>query len=384
MKANPGGLIDTADVIGRDSFISFLWERLEQQSLLLTAERRIGKTTILKKMRDECPSRFVVIYQDLEGISTPEQFVEAVGLKLRERYKPINRLLYESDRLFNRLGGGEVQGVKLPAEKQKNWKTHLPGLIRKVPLKPDQRLLFFWDELPLMLYDIKKKSGVDAAMEILDVIRNLRQDLNVRMILTGSIGLHHVIDQLKEGGYSNAPVNDLLLAEVEPLEPPHAIELAKRLLAAENIQCVSSDAAAEQIAASGDNWPYYIHHLIVRLKACGKQIDEKVVSEVVEQSVSVAADPWNLQYYKERIKTYYQDEEAAVAFGILDALAPVEEKIDRDQLLNLLKTKSKIKDQDMIKHVLRILELDHYLTGSADNKYQFRSKLIKKWWKRSI
>jgi uncharacterized protein len=50
MKANPGGQIDSADIIGRDAVISELWERLAQQSIVLTAERRMGKTTIVKQM----------------------------------------------------------------------------------------------------------------------------------------------------------------------------------------------------------------------------------------------------------------------------------------------------------------------------------------------
>ena len=43
MKANPGGQIDSKAVVGRDRLIHILWETLEQQSLVITAERRIGK-----------------------------------------------------------------------------------------------------------------------------------------------------------------------------------------------------------------------------------------------------------------------------------------------------------------------------------------------------
>ena len=50
MKANPGGLVAPQDVIGRDKLIAKIWMRLEQQSLILSAERRMGKTTIIKKM----------------------------------------------------------------------------------------------------------------------------------------------------------------------------------------------------------------------------------------------------------------------------------------------------------------------------------------------
>lgn len=95
MKANPGGQIEVQNVLGRDALITFLWERLSQQSILLTAERRIGKTTILKEVLAEPLAGFVPIYQDLEGISNPAEFVEAVGLKLRDRLSPAHRIFYE-------------------------------------------------------------------------------------------------------------------------------------------------------------------------------------------------------------------------------------------------------------------------------------------------
>ena len=41
MRANPGGAIDPKDVVGRDRLIARIWEILEGQSVVLTAERRI-------------------------------------------------------------------------------------------------------------------------------------------------------------------------------------------------------------------------------------------------------------------------------------------------------------------------------------------------------
>ena len=345
------------------------------------AERRTGKTTVLKKMLANTPAGFIGIYQDLEGISSPGEFVEAVGLKLRNRFNFMHRAFYEGDRFLNRFAGGQAQGIKLPEEKQKNWKSHLPGLIQKVTLKEDQRLLFFWDELPLMLYNIKAKSGPGVAMDVLDVIRNLRQDLNVRMVLTGSVGLHHVVDELRKGGYSNAPVNDLYQADVSPLSREYSLELARRLLQGENIPVDDLDAVAQEIAETSDDVPYYIHHLIVSLKSTNKLADQHAVQKVAQDSLSIASDPWNFRYYKVRIETYYSDEEAPVAYAILDALSHETGPMGLDELFNQVKSKYKIKDRELVKYVLRLLELDHYVSGSAETQFQFRSKLIKTWWR---
>ena len=71
MKANPGGYIPPQEVIGRDQLIERLWRILARQSLVLTAERRTGKTSILRKMEAEPPADMLVVFHELENINTP-------------------------------------------------------------------------------------------------------------------------------------------------------------------------------------------------------------------------------------------------------------------------------------------------------------------------
>ena len=68
MQINPGGRLNTQDVMGRDNEIARYWRVLERQGLVISAERRIGKTHILLKMRDECQSGYLPFYQDLEAV----------------------------------------------------------------------------------------------------------------------------------------------------------------------------------------------------------------------------------------------------------------------------------------------------------------------------
>ncbi len=50
MKANPGGILQAEAVIGRDAEIADMWAKLEKRSVILTAERRVGKTCLMRKM----------------------------------------------------------------------------------------------------------------------------------------------------------------------------------------------------------------------------------------------------------------------------------------------------------------------------------------------
>ncbi len=58
-------------VFGRDKLIRRMWKHLERGSLRFTAERRIGKTTVMKKMAAEPPDGFEVVFLDVEGVDRP-------------------------------------------------------------------------------------------------------------------------------------------------------------------------------------------------------------------------------------------------------------------------------------------------------------------------
>jgi hypothetical protein len=44
MRTNPGGGLAPEEVIGRDALIADLWDKLERHSVMMTAERRMGRT----------------------------------------------------------------------------------------------------------------------------------------------------------------------------------------------------------------------------------------------------------------------------------------------------------------------------------------------------
>jgi hypothetical protein len=81
------------------------------------------------------------------------------------------------------------------------------------------------------------KKALKQAREVLDVLRSIRQSITgIRMVYTGSIGLHHVLDELRGGGeVSHAPMNDMDRLDVPPLERADAIDLAQRIIAGESL-----------------------------------------------------------------------------------------------------------------------------------------------------
>src|SRR3954464_8604611 len=124
MKANPGGQIDTKAVIGRGPFIQSLWETVEVQSLVITAERRIGKTTVMKKMEREPIAGWLPVYQDLESCHSANEFAMAVYREIHRFLSGKGKFTRRSKEFFGALGGTEIGGIfKLPEKETVSWKN---------------------------------------------------------------------------------------------------------------------------------------------------------------------------------------------------------------------------------------------------------------------
>lgn len=50
MKPNPGGTLTREAILNREKEIESIWRALQNQSVVVTSERRVGKTSILRKM----------------------------------------------------------------------------------------------------------------------------------------------------------------------------------------------------------------------------------------------------------------------------------------------------------------------------------------------
>ncbi len=306
-------------------------------------------------------------------------------------YQEIHRFLSRTGKftrrakeLFLAVGGTEIGGLfKLPDKVAAPWKDVLTRAIEDLMQENDgdTKLLFLWDEMPFMLMNIRNGEGEQTAMQVLDHLRWLRQTHNdLRMVITGSIGLHHVITSLKN--YANSPVNDMAPIDVPPLSETDAAHLASLLIDGEGLKSSDQADAASAIAHEADCFAFYVHHIVRGLKIQGLDATPPNVGEVVASHLVDANDPWQLMHYRERISTYYPNDQEAVTL-ILDHLAIAQSSVSASDLLAMLKGASPFDDRERLLSLLSLMERDHYLKREEDGRYQFRFPLIRRWWKLS-
>ena len=156
MQINPGGRLDTRDVMGRDNEIARYWGVLERQGLVISAERRIGKTHIVLKMQDECRSGYLPVYQDLEA-------VHSIADLIRSIYGTVQQSSGASPGLrarFAKLSGllpRKIAGVDLPTP-DVTWQVLLSGAFDDlIRIADDRVVLMLWDEFPLMLHNLQQR-----------------------------------------------------------------------------------------------------------------------------------------------------------------------------------------------------------------------------------
>jgi hypothetical protein len=386
VRCNPGGALQPHEVIGREAFAEGLWRAIAVQGVLLTAERRMGKTSLLKKLRAEERAGYVLVSRNVQSIGSADLFANRVVEDLRSALPG----LVAGPGLRARAGVRKfvVGGVEVEFDELRKvpWQARLSATFAALAALDDTIVVFIWDELPHMIARIADEDSVGSARELLDILREARETHDfMRMIFSGSVGLHHVLKRLQPAGRAWMPTHDMRSLDLPALLEADAIALARSLLINEDVACDDVDAAARAIADQTDAVPYYIHLAVGALvdrqrsgTARGEATADVVVA-LVEECVSDPQDPWKLMHYVARIDAYY-GADAEVVRAVLDAVAVGPPPSDFDDLRNRVAARVVPPSIDRLHLILELLAMDHYLSTTPD--LEFRLDLLRRAWRR--
>lgn len=397
LHVNTGGEIDETEVIGREQELDALLRTLERQSVLVAAERRIGKTTLCKQAQRRLSSGTLALYQDIETVNSAGELAEAL---LEMVYPHLNRWRRgreQSSALYKRLAGFQIilpdflggGGVILPPALQAQWKELIQDtvtdlLAAQTGSKHNKGYVcLFLDEFPIAVEKIRVAEGDRIAMDVLDMFRSLREmhGANLRFVFTGSIGIHHIVRRLQKQDYANDPMNDVFSLHVRALKEGDARTLALGLLLGESILSADYEAAAAHIARECCGVPFYIHHTVGALRDEGLEATGETIENVIEGCIVSPLDPWKLRHYRTRLERHFPDTRL-IAFALLDALAVSESPCDFPTLCNRVSLKITDTNEESIGETLDLLEQDFYVERDAQNQtYRFLRPLLARAWR---
>jgi len=384
-------------VFGREKVIERMWKLLLERSILFTAERRVGKTTVLNQLKETPKDGYRVIFSDLEKVDSPLEFINDVLNQTAPFLSIEDKASGWFFKTWKILEGTEVGGlIKIPEHREKDWKALLQTAIHAICSNTDDTVVFLWDELPYMLqkineHEIARESVERSSLKIMDTLRALRQEhTNLRMVFTGSIGLHHVLNALTHENYAAESVNDMEKVALLPLDTSSAQKMAQFHLAKEELVDHEQGSLAQSISQQCDGIPFYIEKLIRRLAIHEQVLSEALINQEISYILTDANDDWELEHFRSRLSIYYKGDtldandrvipKSSIAKAILNHCAASAESQSIDACYQAVKSKYSIDNRGLIIALLNKLVKDHYLLRDAQGHYRFCFSLVQRWW----
>ena len=375
-----GPPVEGEDFFGREKEIRKANRLLDSNhSLLLSAPRRIGKSSLAKRLiKEKKQQGWKCVYIDLEETTTEEGFLRLVIDAFKENgiWKQFTEGMSKGvaavlDRIEKVTIGGVVDFNIGKREEQEDLYKNLKELI-----KHDENTFIVVDELTLFLGILNKsENGLEKVTFILNWLRSLRQvsKTNVRWLFCGSVGLRNFTSAMNLG-YT---INDLTEFGLGELSHEEAKGLLLGLCSSEDMK-MSEELINYTLDKLHWNIPYFIQIIFSKL---AEDYEDEVTIESIDFAYNKLCSENYLGTWSERLSEYREFE--VPARQILKSLSTQPDGLERKTMLDILMTGqdiSKFEEMDyLLSKVLEMLENDGYIL-KRDSIRVFRSPLLRDYW----
>jgi len=357
------------------------------ENLLISAPRRVGKTSILMDLIDTPELNTYTVFLNTEEFDNPEKFFK---LALKEILKSdlINGFGRFSDRVkeffanwsnrINEITIGEV-GIGIRQREKPDFYEELVNFLTTINLEGKMILLLI-DEFPFMLEHIKKKLGTDAVLHFLSQNRTLRQNPlfheKIKFIYTGSIGVFNTIKKIN----GTDRINDLREIKIGALKKKDAEKFINELLQSKTGQTADKQIM-DYILKKIEWWiPFYFQFLVSEINLENFNMDKTLSKKMIDKAFKeMTGEKGNVyfQHFKSRLSKSFTTKHEIEFITEFLLLLKKKEKIDFSLALNLA---VKFGVNDKLDDMLEILKHDGYIAESK-GYYKFYSPILKTWWK---
>ncbi|MDP9192752.1 MAG: hypothetical protein M3P06_13710 [Acidobacteriota bacterium] len=362
-------------------------------NLLLTAPRRVGKTSLVLRLCElENQAERCAVFMNVEGCHDELSFAEKLVDGLSEsglHPEPLSRVSLVFRKARQALSGLKVGAAGVDMEMgsaddpdHSTLGRAVESIFRKIESGGKPMLLAI-DEMPELLLALSRdEHGTERVSRLLHWLRALRQTYrkNVRWIFLGSIGLDTFVDdrQLRKA------INDLTPLNLEALDPEEADQFLS-LLGKSNGLALSAAQRALIIERVGWPLPHHLHLVFHALVDSGATEGNAVAVDAAFAHLLLPNSLSQFDTWRHRLDEQFSRSDATVAKDILSHLCTHANGRKRAQVLNALMSTRKSSDpamvEDQLARLLLMLQRDGYLLESK-GRYAFRSFLLREYWHR--
>ena len=356
--------------------------------MLLTGQRRIGKTSLAQELGRQLGAEgWTYLFCDVEAANCPEDVVAEMANAAHTVQSPMKRFR----RGLGRWLGDRIEEVGISEFHVKvragidagNWKRHGRNLLRDCADQERQVFLVI-DELPIFLQRmLDHDQHARRVDEFLSWLRGELQRLALDgpvLMVSGSIGLQPLVRRL---GIPDR-INHLYSYRLGPWDRNTCIRCFERL-ARSNELPVDDGVAGAVYDKLGIGIPHHVQSFFARLNDYAAmhgldQVTAEHVAIVYRTELLGPSGQIDLDHYKSRLKDALTEDSYAIALRVL-AEAAIQDVFTRRARRALEREYGRISPdpRERIAEVLDVLEHDGYLVAGAEG-YRFQFRLLKEWW----
>lgn len=391
-----GGWVAGDRFWGRERELNLFIEDLDAGSnLLLVAQRRIGKTSLMREASRRIVDRYICLHVDLQQSHSAADAIAELSVATRE-YQPLwsktkdifRNILSNTVKQVDSLQLADAKVTLRSGLTVDNWQGKGDRLL-EVLAESEQPVAIFFDEVPILVsrllkgddYQItpERRSQADRFMSWLRA-NSIKHQGNIRMVITGSIGLEPV---LRQGGLS-ATINTLKPFELGPWSTATA-QGCLQALGNQYGLTFCAGTLADIVDRLGICIPYHVQLFFDQIYTASEQriVSHDLVAEVYETKMFSTQSRAELSHMEERLQLVLGPALHPVALTFLAEAAIV--GILTASATKILMQDFALENQELthsnvVREILNILEHDGYLKRYPEG-YKFKSKLLKDWFR---
>lgn len=396
-----GGIVVGNPVTGDDFFnredeLRELRALLTQgASILLTAPRRIGKTSLLLEARRRFEDDYAFLFVDVQACRSEVECILKLTMEARAHRALGHKVL---DAFRNVLGGlldrveevGAAElSIKLREGLTADWQAKADEVLQRLS-QADLPVVVWFDELPVLASTLLfgdegqlTPARIESVRVFLSWLRaaTIRHHGRLRFVVSGSIGLEPLLTRV---GLSET-INTLTPMRLGPWSSETARGYIRDRASRAGI-AIKDDAIDHVIARLGYLIPHHVAmfmHFIRRDAAhrAGGGCASGDIDRIYQHDMLSVHGHADLATYEDRLRRVVPSESFAAALELLTEAAVVG-RLSGKAAVAIVREHgfSDREAADTLRFLLGVFEHDGYLKRAGEN-YVFLSHLLRDWWR---
>lgn len=372
---------------GRSREVERVWARLETDNVVLSAPRRVGKSSLMQQLLKEAPARhWQAVYMSAEDVGDEKDFVARLYAEVARAPQ-----MEEVAASLSRQKAGEklknvsklsvsALSVELRQQATTGWQELADALQESLwGLSPGRKLLLMVDELPVFLLALLQQSP-QRAVDFLRWFRALRQGPvhrsdDLRWLVAGSVGLAPLARRERW----SAHINDLYPFSLGAYSPDVADSFLEALSKRYDL---GMDPALRALLLQKVGWPipFYLQLFVSELRD-RRPVTVQAIEAATESLLGLDARKHFAPWW-ERLQDELGATDASAARAILSGCAADPGGASRGTIRTLVEGYYGEKERDERRlWLMEVLEGDGYLVEDGE-RWRFRSPLLRAVWLR--